>query len=326
MVFRSVWQRSFFVTLVFVTLAASLFWLESFRVYRADMRVLIIGKVPTVAIDQVVENFSELTKNLSFYERLLEENDLIDDDFEGYSKDQRKALWNETVQVIRSDKSGVLLVSAKQDTPEKATRLAQQTVRTLFATGAFYYNIKTDIDMRVVDEPIVTTEVSNPLAYAAVSFGSAFGVTAFFFSLLALTPRFFGKRKEAVVSEFPLGTSVPFIDPQKFIPARPQALSFESTHETQMIQEQLTPEIVKGERMLPGMDAEELPFQFEEDFPENDEDGELEASVAFGGTSEEIFKKMDEKTVEAEPEETKQREPTIEEYKRRLNELLSGGK
>ena len=55
------WRRSFFVALFFVTLASFLFWLDSFRIYEAEIRVLTIAKSQNTATDQVVENFEELT-------------------------------------------------------------------------------------------------------------------------------------------------------------------------------------------------------------------------------------------------------------------------
>lgn len=334
------WRRSFFVTLFFVTVATSLFWLESYRAYESEIRVLVIGKSPGIAIDQVVENFAEMTSNLSFYERVLAENDLIDDSFEGYSKDTRKALWNEVVTVKRSDGSGVLTVTAKQDTSEKSKMFAEATVNTLFSLAGFYYNIKTDIDLRVVDETIVKTVLRSPVQYVFVSFGSALGLTILFFWFLTITPFFFRKKKGAVspvavtndqehVSTkehihqmYAIGEAVPYIDPQKFIPARPM-LTFGSSHEEQQIREEVSRPIdtkipdatttLSSERMLPGMDVEALPFEFEER-PEDEQKSILSPSIDETSLP---------KTVVPEVELG---EPTIEEYKRRLNELLRGGK
>lgn len=337
------WQRSFAVTLFFVTAAALLFWLDSFRAYESEVRVLVIGKSPAVATDQVVENFAELSKNLSFYERVLAGNDLIDDDFLGYSQDKRKELWNETVGVKRSDKSGILIITARQDRAEKAKLLAEETTKTLFAVASFYYNIKTDIDMRIVDEPITKTVLRDPIEYVLVSFGSAFGVTAFFFGLLSVVPLVFGDRKAAPAPSFEVGAAVPFIDPRKFVPARPTNLAFESSHEAQESREVVTepitqtakpqshPETVSEERLLPGMDVEELPFQFEEISGEEElPQGMLRDEEEIPAVEvTEIF--PEEKTIISEEpikEEApvKQGEPTVEEYKRRLNELLSGGR
>lgn len=330
-VFRAVWQRSFLVTLFFLTLAALLFWLDAFRAYESEVRVLVIGKSQTVATDQAVENLAELSQNLSFYERVLSGNDLINDDFAGYSKDKRKALWQETVTVKQSDGSGVLVVTARQATAEQAKRLSEATVKTLFATTAFYYNIKTDIDLRVVDEPIVKTVIRQPLWYVLSSLGSALAATTLFFTVLSFAPLFLGRREPAVPPAFPLGASVPFIDPQKFIPARPVSLSFESTHEEQLKQAYSEPvpdpADVESERMLPGMETEELPFQFEDSFPEEDVSEETVPSEPIPSDLPVTngFVVGEPETPAAVPS-IPSGEPSIEEYKRRLNELLSGGK
>jgi capsular polysaccharide biosynthesis protein len=340
-ILRGTWQRSFAVTLFFVTMATLLFWLDSFRAYESEVRVLVIGKSPNVAADQVVENFAELSKSLSFYERVLEGSDLIDDDFQGYSQDKRKELWNETVSVKRSDKSGVLIITAKQERAEKAKLLSEETVKTLFAVASFYYNIKTDIDMRVVDEPITKTVLRDPIQYVLVSFASAFGVTAFFFGLLSVVPLLFGERKAAPAPSFEVGAAVPFIDPRKFVPARPTNLAFESSHEAQESlekvgepapsQEAARSEAVSDERLLPGMDVEELPFQFEETYEEEKEElpqGMLRDEEEIPEVEiEEVFPEtVSEEVAKQEEAPVKHGEPTVEEYKRRLNELLSGGK
>ncbi len=318
------WRRSFFVALFFVTLASLLFWLDDYRVYQSEMRILVIGKVPTVATDQVVENFTELSRNLSFYERVLAGNDLIDDHFEGYTKDERKAAWNEMVTVNRSAQSGVLVVTAREASPESAKRLSEETGRALFAVAAFYYNVKTDIDLRVVDEPIIKTVVGEPIRYVVTSLGSALFLTTLFFMLLSLLPTLFG-RDLGRTPEFPVGASVPYIDPQKFVPERP-VMTFESAPktrgETPETPAKAETESVTTERLLPGMDATELPFQFETNFPDDEaeETTELADLPVMNGFVEST------PIAPATPEPVKKDEPTIEEYKRRLNELLSGGK
>lgn len=334
----STWQRSFAVTLFFVTLAALLFWLDSFRAYESEVRVLVIGKSPNVAADQVVENFAELSKNLSFYDRVLEGSDLIDDDFQGYSQDKRKELWNETVSVKRSDKSGVLIITARQDRAEKAKLLSEETTKALFAVASFYYNIKTDIDMRVVDESITKTVLRDPLQYVLVSFSSALGITVFFFGILSVVPLLFGERKVAVEPSFEVGAAVPFIDPRKFVPARPTNLAFESSHEAQESREAVVvpdksqevsrPEVVSDERLLPGMDVENLPFQFEETYEEELPQGMLreEEEVPESEVMDIFPEAVVSEEVAKEEVPAKHEEPTVEEYKRRLNELLSGGK
>ena len=330
--FRMAWQRSFFVTLFFVMLASLLFWLDGFRVYQSEVQILVVGRVSSVATDQVVENFGELAGTLSFYERLLENHPDIEDSFEGYTKDQRKKLWNETVEVVQNENSGVLSVLAQGDTQAQAKRLSEATVATLFSLASLYYNIDTDIDLRVIDESIVETTIGRPVLYGLASFGTALSVTFAFFGLLYFVPMLFGKRRETL-PEYPVGASVPFIDPRKFIPTRLNTLSFESSHEhgkQETRQEAVkTPVISSTERMLPGMDAQELPFQLEESYPSEMETGEAEALLTdLPITNGFVVDQVTPEPTESKPTvvDTPKGEPTVEEYKRRLNELLSAGK
>ena len=337
---NSPWKRSFFVTLVFVTLAAGLFWLDSFRTYQADVTVLIIGKSQAVAVSPVAESFVDLSHNLSFYERLLSEHDLIDDDFAGLTKDERKASWNAAVAVKHTSAGGTLTVTATKETPEKAKLLAEATTQTLFSAAGLYYDIKNDIDMRVVDGAIIKTTLKNPVRFFAASAASGLLVTSIFFWLLFILPTFFGKKRvvvnRVVVETEPIrdlapkvespsiiGESVPYIDPRKFIPTRPTTLTFSSPAETASAEKKMPQAtfentakaaapanlpVAPAHRDLPIMTMADLPFQFEERLDEKDE-------------------AVEEKTVKPVEEfVSKSLEPTVEEYKRRLNELLAGGK
>jgi capsular polysaccharide biosynthesis protein len=329
---RTLW-RTFLVTLVFVTLASFLFWLDSFRAYQSEIRVLVLAKSSAIEADQVIDNLAELSKTLSFYDRVLQGTDLLDDDFEGYSPDQRRALWNETVRVERSDKSGILIITARQERSEKAKLLSEETSKALLSVASFYYNIKTDVDLRIVEGPIVSTTLAQPWRYVAVSVGSAAGVTAVFFLLLSLVPSLFGKGAGTTPQTFRVGDAVPLIDPKKFVPARPAKLTFESTPEEVQAEEEpvLSEEKPhKEERMLPGMDVAELPFEFEETYPEEPSvvpEGEIfTETIEEPVIPEELPVAQVEEKEEVKAPEPPRGEPTIEEYKRRLNELLAGGR
>lgn len=342
--FFRTWGRLYFVTLFFVTLAAALFWLDFFRAYRAEMQILVIGKTQATSTDQVVENFAELTHNLSFYEKVIAGNDLLDDDFAGLSKDKRKARWNAMLSVERGENSGMLTLSLTHERSEIAKLFAEETAKELFETAGFYYNVKTDLDMRVVDGPIVKTVISDPWLYAVATGATGIAVTTLFFWLLQVAPTFFGGTKKGVnmggekaYPDFHIGESVPLIDPKKFVPSRPASLSFEApTAEEKQEEKQIREEILSthhsaapanlpvaapDDRNLP-VAMEDLPFQFEEvtaeEVPEETEQEEKESEKE--SASEESVSHPSEKTPEKLPE------PTVEEYKRRLNELLRGSK
>ncbi len=306
-----------------------LFWLDSFRTYQADVTMMIIGKSQAVTVSTVAESFVDLSHNLSFYERVLSEHDLIDDDFAGLSKDERKASWNAAVVVKHTSAAGALSITATGETSEKAKLLAEATTQTLFSTAGLYYDIKNDIDMRVVDGAIVKTTLKNPVRFFAASVVSGLLVTSIFFLFLALIPQFFRtKRRRSKASQqgnqednaqklastgethVVIGENVPFIDPRKFIPTRPTTLTFGSIVEKAQTPSAAAPTnlpVASDDHPLPIMTMADLPFQFEEQIDE-------EETIAIINP-----------VVPAMPV-SKSLEPTVEEYKRRLNELLAGGK
>lgn len=341
----SSWGRAFIVSLVFVTLASGLFWLDFFRSYRAEVTVLIVSKSETAAVSQdVAGNVAELARTLSFHERVLADNDLIDDPFEGYAPDKRKTLWNDLVSVKHLDGSGTLVIQVRGDTPEQAKRLAQQTVQTLFSTAGFYYNVKTDIDMRIIDGPFASYVLASPFLFGGTSILTSLFVTTLFFWLLNAAPGFIGGREkrallrdasvvtEKAYPEFALGETVSWIDPKKFIPTKPSSLSFENSFQetkeaplTQMPHVAHAPApanlpIAPTETELPMVDEAELPFEFETPPEESEEMFSQDQGEPLG------FPVRGEHAIEPSLVAPKAGEPTSDEYKRRLNELLSGGK
>ena len=352
----SPWSRAFVVTFVFVTLAAGLFWLDFFRAYRADVTVLIVARsgMPETSSD-VAENAAELVRTLAFYDRMLADNDLIDDAFDGSAPDRRKAGWNALVTVERQAESGVLVIEARGDTPEQAKRLAKQTAQSLFAVAGFYYDVKTDIDMRIIDGPLAAYVFRSPFLFAATSVLTSLALTALFFWFLRALPGFIGRRQKNALSsdvaaptekaypEFASGETVPWIDPQKFVPARPRTLSFENTFPAMPPVSPLP--VVRpvtyapAPANLPTADSEEdVPLADEADFPYTSGDVSDTAPEAMFSERQDaasVFPVRGEHNIDvsstvsdASPSVLSAREraePSIDEYKRRLNELLSGG-
>lgn len=351
------------MTFVFVTFASGLFWLDFFRGYRAEVTVLIVTK-PGMAetSEDVAENAVELTQTLAFYERVLADNDLIDDAFLGHTPDARKALWQKKVSVERQRESGVLLIRARGDTPEQAKRLAKQTAQTLFTVAGFYYDVKEDIDMRIIDGPLAAYALEQQLLFATTSALSGLLLTGVFFWLLRVVPESFGRRvrrplflgkkvpesktsvAERIHPEFGVGETVPWIDPQKFIPAKPERLFFENrlqrTESPVSMAEKRPVTHAPAPVNLPTVDTEtefamvdeaDLPFVFEK--PSEDPSEE----VAPDQQSDPLdFPVRGEHAIETVPvvsdaspsvlADRERAEPSVDEYKRRLNALLAGGR
>lgn len=339
------------VTLVFVTLAAGLFWLDYFRGYNAEVIVLVVARSGTTETSgEVAANMAELTQTLSFYNRVLSENDLIDDDFDGYTPDKRKVQWNNTVSVTKQDGSGVLIIRANGDTPEKVRRLALQTAQSMFAIASFYYNVRTDADMRMVDGPIVSYAIRTPWLYGGTVLFSGLAVTMLFFFLLRAVPELIGIKSKLIsfsdvfaeseksnidealarraYPEFGVSDTALWIDPKKFIPEKPHTLPFEGQFPETVVAPRIYGEhavkhsqapanlpTAPDETDLPVADETSLPFEFETASEETD--------MSLAQSREDSSAFFPEAASPALSAEREQSEPTQEAYKRRLNELLA---
>ncbi|MEK7181789.1 MAG: hypothetical protein AAB615_03400 [Patescibacteria group bacterium] len=321
------WVRTFLVTLFFVTLASGLFWLDFFRAYRAETTIVVIGKGSlTASSDTVASNIAEIASTLRFYDRMVQDSEEVADAFSDLSPDQRKKRFQNIFSATHTpEESGVIVLSAFGSDRGSAEALATAGSETLFALSSFYYNIKTDVDLRVLEGPIVTTTVRSPLVFVLLSFFSALGVTGIFFLILHFLPSLFGKKQanrftpvatQSQVSHkaFSAGESVPWIDPRTFIPVKPENLSFENA-------EPIVPESVSlgahpvkkagAPANLPVAESlSNLPFATEDTLPFAFEEVKDEEEVL--------------PVTEDVPTEMVVSEPTVEEYKKRLNELLGG--
>jgi len=352
---QSSFGRAFIVTLFFVTLASGLFWLDFFRSYETEVSVLMVSHVNKGENSaSISSNMAELVSTLSFYNRLIENSDTLDDEFAPYTPDQRKAKWNSIVSVSKKGESGVMVIHAKGETSEQSKTLAEETARTLFSVAGLYYNIETDIDMRVIDGPLVSYTLGHPWLYMLVVLLSSIGLTSLFFFFLKTVPAFLDLKKEK--KAFPdfftpqqthtaekenyfayesyNAEETPFIDPKKFVPEKPETLIFMQeipevkseksalTH-TKHASAPVNLPIASDEMDLPFADESSLPFTFETRVEEDyTEESNLVVPVETLRESapEAVSTPM---PASEEKKEIPVTEPTVEEYKRRLNELLS---
>lgn len=353
--FPASWTRTFVVALFFVTLSAGLFWLDFFRGYRAETTILVISRTGTSQDGAAVgENLAGIMQTLSFYDRVLADNNFIDDTFSGYAPDKRKQAWNDTVSVKRPDDGSVLTLSATGDTSEEAAVLAKQTAQTLFSVASLYYNVKTDVDIRIIDGPLLSSVLVSPLLFGVASLVTGFLITTLFFLFLNAIPEYIMRRKKNLLSdesvvrqnislekyvapekaypEFFPDETIPWIDPKKFIPAKPTTLSFESVAEQAKKNTLHAPApanlpVASSEMDLPVADEVFLPFEFEAptvdpEVPFSSQQGD---PLGFPIRGEHSIMASMETPSQGESASTIDRgEPTTDEYKRRLNELLSG--
>lgn len=160
--YRKNLSSPYFIALfVIVTLTIFFLILGNFRKYNSEISIIVIPKSQALASqsESLIQNFENFPKTLSFYNRLLSDNPEIKDEFLGLSDKERKEAWNKNLKVEREKGSQVLHIAISTKS-NNASKMARQIASTLFSVSAQYYNLKTDLDLRIIDGPISSNRLN----------------------------------------------------------------------------------------------------------------------------------------------------------------------
>lgn len=301
---------SFFVLAAILSIVFYLLFSENFRAYTSKMTVIFIPKSETSSFNSsaIIENLVRFPKFLSFYDRMLSSNENLADQFSGLSKDGRKKMWNQSLDISKDDGSTMLKIEVTLKNREQSILFAKQTARTLFDTASFYYNIKTDADFRIVDEP--TTVAVTQFWYWLILLSISLGLTASFVLnfIFSNSAEFLANSRNVFAKRMPLSEMQQFHEPKETAPGFPFK----------------TLGVAEKRHQAP----ENLPIAAE---PYNTAFEDLSEMPP---AAENLFQKSEPREIiEPTEEEHKQKlsqllqetpEPTEEELKQRLNKLLRG--
>lgn len=157
-----------------------LFSIDLFKVYRSEISILVNVKseVDNKQQEQIINNIAELPKTLAFYDGLLKYNPDVRDVTTGFSADKRKERWNKMLSVNHPDlETSIIKIAITTSHKADSEQLAIKTARTLFDTSAFYYNIKKDVDLRIVDGPITSVLFPNWFLFFVLSIALGFTIS-----------------------------------------------------------------------------------------------------------------------------------------------------
>jgi capsular polysaccharide biosynthesis protein len=326
--------------------------LDLSKTYSSEISILVSAKSQVAAKQQqqIVSNLLELPKTLAFYDRMLKTNPDMRDVTAGESAQQRKAKWNEMLSVQQASfDSSVIKISITASHQSDSVQLASKTVRTLFDSTAFYYDVKNDLSLRIIDGPITKVQIPNLFLLLLESAIAGFAVAGFLQYLLFTNEKIILSRpnflKSNPFSDFknPLKKSgeknieslnelydqeraeQPFViaqrDPENFF-------SVESPVEI----EQKDPKIQEMKKLTKQMEPDkypnfpEMPVRSEarSGAPDNlpiADDSFLASYVVSDETASSV-----QSPVESQQQDVEQspKEPTPEQLKERLNQLLRG--
>jgi capsular polysaccharide biosynthesis protein len=308
-----------------LALASMIFFvaMSSSKMYQSDMDVLFLPKseVSVSNIEQIIANAKQIPFSLSFYDKLVENNPDIDDEVADLPDAARKDFWNSKIETKQLGKSGVVRITIFSSDQMQAEMLSRQTANNLVIAMSRYYNIKTDLDMRIIDGPIVSqTGKTNIflIIFLSLIFGLILGL---FVSLLTeLIVDRIKNEKDDRQTEFkkqPLtlaNFSFPILggaENKKTLPAEPEnVFDFNIKKEREIAEPAVVEESFRVSEKKAAAPAnlpiaeEEIPFDFK---------SQPEKEMQFV-----------EKIVSDAVSKDTSREATPEEVKARLNKLLSG--
>lgn len=308
MVFKA---KTFWLVAAIVAVIIFVAGINMNRTNQSEMDVLILPQSDAMArnAQQILANAKQIPLSLSFYDKLIERNSDIEDGAAGLPDNKRKQFWNSQIRIEQVRKSGVLKIKIFNANQWQAEILNRQVAADLAIVMSKYYNIKTDLDIRIIDGPIASSAVKmNFIVWTifALIFGLAVGAIISF--LAGWMPRkslslpkaagkkLFFKQKPSIFPKF----SFPVMERKKPETKADQKNFFDFAAEEKS---------QAGPILLPGKKSAA---------PAN-------LPIAEDITIESLAEAEKEKR-DAAAHQDKTREATAEEVKERLNKLLGGYK
>ncbi|MDP1619839.1 MAG: hypothetical protein Q8M12_02475 [bacterium] len=303
------------------------------KAYRAETSILFLPKTETATrnIDQIIANAQEIPLALSFYDKLLQKNPGITDAAADLPAMERKEFWNSQVETARIGKSGLIKLSAFGANQAEAESLDRFAISDLLVVLSNYYNIKTDLDIRIVDGPI-SSEVVRMDVWLRVSASLASGLIigfllSIFFTIMSEAElgnfaKLAGDGSKEVKKEPAAGLPKVSFGETRTEKKEPAAevkdiFNFDTEKEASLVRPKK--EIVTSEKKAAA--PSNLPVSEEEFIFNISTEADLPVSSKI--ESEEA-KPLEEMIADAVAADTT-REATPEEVKERLNKLLKGG-
>lgn len=162
-----------------VILSATFFlpFLGGLKQNRTSVSVMFIPKSESAALqmEYILANAERLPGMLSFYEKMIASGKgSLKDSYAGLDPDSRKKSWNQTLKTRRENRSSIITISVYARDKNISQLTAKQVADTLISSVSFYYNVKSELDMRIVEGPLTGAAAKNwPLAAVAGLFSGS---------------------------------------------------------------------------------------------------------------------------------------------------------
>jgi capsular polysaccharide biosynthesis protein len=150
------------------------------RNYIGEVEILVLPKSETTSgnLEQIMANIEELPTSLNFYESLLLSNEDVEDEIEEVSSYEKKDAWTSMFSVSQVKNSSIVKIKTRSQNQLQAEVLAKGIARQIAVSMSRYYNIQTELEIRILDEPVVSEENRGgdlKIITSSILFGMIFG-------------------------------------------------------------------------------------------------------------------------------------------------------
>gem|GEM_PF-857636 len=328
--------------------------------FQSQMDLLLIPKSKITAknADKIQNDVAQIILSLNFYDQLLDSQNLSTELSLGRNATQRKSDWNDKIEVIKSKNSNILSLFAYDADKNQAELLSQKVARQISDTMSQYYDIRTDLEIRIIDGPLSQKMKSffDPLTWILSLLGAlACGTGAFlFFNSFAWEPKkekLHLDEKYFTLQNFPIASEAEYVFPIKEDFPQEEVLEMTEAPVEEIVEieektetpEETFPEMFSLEEFFPEekiKNSEEIVAELPKVEVSTSRTASAPTNLPIAENSNVLFspisEKKEEKTSQEEileilekakaSHEPRIHEATPEEVKARLNRLLKGEK
>jgi capsular polysaccharide biosynthesis protein len=342
---REYFSLRFLLAGIILSISFLLLFINLSKTYTSSMTIFVNAKSEIAAEqkDQIIGNIAEFPKTLALYDRLLKYNSDVKDVAAGESSAERKKMWNEMLSVRKVGKdSSLIKISITTAQKNDAEQLVKKTTETLFHFTAFYYNIKDDVDLRIIDSLITRASIFGWYWILPLSLIFGFLVTSVLQYILIKRRAFLISRYNESKEKFLFNLNQPVNKESQESSAQDEMKSLEDlymsdipakipTEHKKTFSETITSGIQEMKKMTKTFEKNKYP-----NFSEVPKHAQVTASAPdnlpiaddsfFGGPNlnAEQPKHSENIEIKKEPEIKIHPEPNMEQLKKRLNDLLRG--
>lgn len=157
--------KSFWIIFLLASFVITASFFNLKKTFQAEIDFLIIpqSEVSVKNSSQIISNLSALPKTVSFFEKIIEENqDLLNGGIGESSDNEKKEYWNEKIKIDNFKETGIIKITVSDKDRFQAEDLADEIKDNFIKSVGIYYDIEKDIDVRLIEEPIIKDTFSQP--------------------------------------------------------------------------------------------------------------------------------------------------------------------